>query len=77
MSRAQGCCAYCGECRPLTMDHVVPLARGGRHAIGNLAPACETCNKRKGSMLLVEWRYRSALGTGVSRRVSNARLAGS
>ena len=49
-------CAYCGERRKLTQDHVIPLVRGGRHAIGNLLPACGPCNSSKGTKLLVEWR---------------------
>lgn len=49
-------CAYCGEVRTLTQDHVIPIVRGGRHAIGNLLPACQSCNSSKGTKLLVEWR---------------------
>lgn len=54
--RQRGRCFYCADGpSPLTMDHVIPIARGGRHAIGNLVLACEKCNKSKGSRLLVEW----------------------
>lgn len=53
-------CAYCGERRPLTQDHIIPIARGGRHAIGNLLPACMPCNSSKGSKLLIEWRRMKA-----------------
>lgn len=49
-------CAYCGTDGPLHMDHVVPLSRGGRHAIGNALPACAACNCSKGGKLLAEWR---------------------
>ncbi|KDA05563.1 HNH endonuclease [Microbacterium sp. CH12i] len=53
-------CAYCAT--PFTsrfhLDHIVPLARGGHHAIGNLAPACPDCNLSKGKRLLTEWRKR-------------------
>lgn len=49
-------CAYCGSMGPLQQDHVIPIARGGRHSIGNLVPACGPCNRRKWQMLLVEWR---------------------
>lgn len=55
-ARYDGRCAYCGGAGPLTQDHVIPLRRGGRHAIGNLLPACGTCNGSKGTRLLVEWR---------------------
>jgi 5-methylcytosine-specific restriction endonuclease McrA len=41
-------CAYCGKKkRRLEQDHVVPLSRGGAHAIGNIVPACRSCNAKK------------------------------
>jgi 5-methylcytosine-specific restriction endonuclease McrA len=41
-------CAYCGRgTRELTLDHVVPRHRGGRHTWENLVSACKTCNHRK------------------------------
>lgn len=55
---ASGRCHYC-HCRfphdQLTMDHVVPLARGGRSTKDNLVPCCKECNTRKNSLLPVEW----------------------
>lgn len=55
---AQGRCAYCGCQTALTMDHVVPLSRGGTHTIGNVVPACGPCNYRKGRRFISEWRIR-------------------
>ena len=55
---AKGVCHYCGRTTParaLTMDHVVPLARGGRSTKGNVVPACKDCNNRKKSLLPMEW----------------------
>lgn len=49
-------CAYCGSDGELTKDHVVPISRGGRHAVGNIVPACWQCNMSKGTKFLVEWR---------------------
>lgn len=41
-------CQYCGrQTRDLTLDHVLPRHRGGRHDWENLASACKTCNHRK------------------------------
>lgn len=54
----KGICYYCGReknASELTMDHIVPLARGGRSTKGNLVPACKDCNNRKKTMLPVEW----------------------
>src|SRR5215510_10800094 len=47
---AQGLCAYCqGSFAPdeLTMDHIVPLSRGGRSTKGNVVPCCAACNATK------------------------------
>lgn len=41
-------CAYCGARGPLEQDHVIPVARGGRHTIHNVVPACRSCNATKG-----------------------------
>jgi len=57
-------CAYCGQ-KPeavLQMDHVVPLSKGGRHAIGNVLPACRACNLTKNAALLIRWKYRKMCG---------------
>lgn len=54
----KGICHYCRRRvgrEKLTMDHVVPLARGGRSSKGNLVPACKECNNRKKYLLPVEW----------------------
>jgi 5-methylcytosine-specific restriction endonuclease McrA len=41
-------CQYCGKMtRDLTIDHVMPRHRGGRHTWENLVAACRTCNHRK------------------------------
>lgn len=41
-------CQYCGRVsRELTIDHVVPRLRGGRHVWENLVSACKACNHRK------------------------------
>lgn len=77
--RYGGACAYCGEApERLHMDHVVPIARGGRHAIGNVLPACDHCNFTKHAAFLVEWRRRVSReakclvlsGTGIDIGVS-------
>jgi 5-methylcytosine-specific restriction endonuclease McrA len=40
-------CAYCGEPKKLTVDHITPLSKGGRHTARNVAPACKSCNSAK------------------------------
>ena len=55
---ATGLCHYCGRqvgAKALTMDHLVPLIRGGRSVRGNTVPACKDCNSKKQSLLPWEW----------------------
>lgn len=66
--RESGLCHFCGRKFPprqLTMEHIVPLARGGKSVKANLVPACKECNTRKRYLLPLEWgeyleRLRSA-----------------
>lgn len=54
----QGKCHYCNVQVPpkeLTLDHVVPLVRGGKTSRGNCVPACKACNSKKQSLLPLEW----------------------
>lgn len=56
--RSSGICHYCGErFKPaqLTMDHLIPISRGGRSIKANVVPCCKECNTRKHSMLPMEW----------------------
>ena len=55
---ASGLCHYCGikmVFREITMDHLVPLARGGKSSKDNLVPSCKDCNNKKKNMLPLEW----------------------
>ena len=56
--RATNLCYYCEiptPARQLTMDHLVPLARGGRSVKSNLVPCCKSCNTQKKNLLTIEW----------------------
>ena len=58
----RGLCHYCGkklEARDLTLDHVVPLARGGSSTRGNVVPSCRPCNENKKLETPVELLLRS------------------
>lgn len=48
-------CAYCGAIDDITIDHIVPLSRGGKHEADNLTAACYSCNCSKGAKMLDEW----------------------
>ena len=47
LKRDQHRCQYCGSKRKLTLDHVLPQSRGGRHTWDNVVTACEPCNQYK------------------------------
>lgn len=70
--RAHGRCYYCGRrfpVRELTMDHVVPIVRGGRSVRSNVVPCCKPCNSRKQSLLPSEWQeYLDAIAAGETGR---------
>lgn len=62
LARLNGACTYCRA--PLSdgfhLDHVMPIARGGSHSIGNLTAACSRCNLSKGALTVMEWRMRQS-----------------
>lgn len=47
-------CFICGSTEKITADHIIPIARGGVHSIGNLQPLCASCNSKKGKRLMIE-----------------------
>lgn len=51
-------CLCCGQRKPLTVDHIVPLSQGGDNMIGNIQPLCSDCNTRK-STKIIDYRQRS------------------
>jgi 5-methylcytosine-specific restriction protein A len=72
--RAKGVCHYCGRPTPtkeLTMDHIVPIARGGRSTKGNIVAACKECNTAKKQLLPMEWdQYLKDVHSNVSKKNS-------
>lgn len=55
---ADGTCYYCRRNVPpseLTMDHIVPIVRGGKSTRNNVVQACKDCNNKKKHALPIEW----------------------
>ena len=55
---AKGLCRWCGghfAPNELTLDHIVPIIRGGKSSRGNVVPACKECNNKKKYLLPIEW----------------------
>jgi 5-methylcytosine-specific restriction endonuclease McrA len=56
--RADGICYFCKRKimpKELTLDHIVPIIRGGKSTKGNVAPVCKECNDKKKYLLPIEW----------------------
>ncbi|KMP12307.1 HNH endonuclease [Candidatus Nitromaritima sp. SCGC AAA799-A02] len=65
---AKGICHYCGgrfDPAQLTMDHIVPIARGGKSAKGNVVPSCKKCNTTKKYYTPAEIILREKMGKDV------------
>lgn len=48
--RAAGICHHCGgrfAPAELSMDHLVPIIRGGKSTKGNVVPSCKKCNSER------------------------------
>lgn len=72
LESCDGRCAYCFELSDsLTIDHIVPLARGGGHVLANLAPACARCNSSKHTKSLSEWLGVRVFADELSREVAS------
>ena len=54
-------CAYCGGTERIEADHIIPIAKGGRHSIGNLQPLCRAHNQSKKDKFMVEWLFFMAM----------------
>jgi 5-methylcytosine-specific restriction protein A len=55
---AEGVCYFCKRKvspKDLTLDHIVPLIRGGKSTKGNVVPSCKECNSKKKYLLPMEW----------------------
>jgi len=62
LQEAWGGCAYCGAAGvPLQRDCVLPISRGGRYTLDNIAPACSSCNAGKCNDEVTGWLRRKRL----------------
>lgn len=60
LTTAWGGCAYCQAVdAPLQKDCVQPISRGGRYTLGNVVPACASCNASKHNSEVTGWLRRT------------------
>lgn len=57
-ARLGNVCYYCHLDKPLTIDHDVPLSRGGTDNIENILPACRSCNSKKNHLTAAEYFHK-------------------
>ncbi len=65
----KGVCHYCGQqvgAENLTMDHVIPVARGGKSVRSNCVPCCKECNNKKKAYTPVEKILDDLLAKGLT-----------
>jgi 5-methylcytosine-specific restriction endonuclease McrA len=75
LTKYNGHCAYCGKEAKLTLDHVIPLSKGGKHSIDNVVPACKHCNSSKQARTTEQWLRSLRAGNGC-RPLELVRAAG-
>ncbi len=51
-----GKCVYCGSCESIEIEHRIPVSRGGTNLPANLVPACQKCNRSKGTKTEKEYK---------------------
>ncbi len=58
-SASDGACHYCGielTKQNYATDHLIPRSHGGTNDLDNLVPACQSCNSKKGTRTIQEWK---------------------
>lgn len=56
-------CVYCGRLLVIapnlpataTLDHIVPMCRGGANLVNNVVPCCDDCNDSKNDLAMLNW----------------------
>ncbi len=64
---SRGICPYCGERRPITLDHLTPIAAGGSNAWDNLIGCCKSCNCSKHTKDVGDWLFEHHGVEGLAR----------
>lgn len=55
-ARYSNCCVRCKKRTELTLDHVVPLSRGGLSTVDNIQPLCQRCNNEFKGDKIIDYR---------------------
>lgn len=49
-------CIKCGSSKRMTIDHIIPISKGGTNDESNLQPMCFDCNTEKGNRSSIDYR---------------------
>lgn len=80
LKRTKGRCAACGkklkvpsidkehekhpDVENMTIDHIIPIDRGGTDSLRNMLPLCYDCNQKKGNTIYIpDWYYTAIIGS--------------
>lgn len=72
LAKSKGRCARCGkelDISSMTIEHVIPLSKGGENRVSNLVALCEDCNKSKGNAVVLPVYYYKYLGEDYLRQL--------
>jgi 5-methylcytosine-specific restriction endonuclease McrA len=68
-----GVCLCCGKKKKLTVDHVIPVSKGGTSYISNIQPLCQSCNASKGNRSSTDYRPKHVIEKFGKARPAKAR----
>lgn len=54
-------CTKCGQANNLTIDHIIPVSKGGRGIKENLQTMCKPCNVKKGSDIAIYTKHKECM----------------
>lgn len=69
-------CRYCHSIEELTLDHKIPIIKGGSNELTNLQCLCYRCNTIKGALtdkevkLLFKWHTRVVLEKELNKKIA-------